>query len=353
MTIATQVNDFLAAEPDPLIKAGRYQIVPAGAEKTKAHTRITNFAKKLEDEFNLTMWKQRMVLLGAAQRSDITIAALANSDNKKELDKLSESAMEAAKANVARETGSALHRLCERVDGGEELELPDGIAADVKAYRECLVTLGATIELIEEVVTVPKLTLAGRFDRTVLIGDTRYIMDIKTGRDLSYSWGSIAVQLALYAAAETIYDPKTKTHRPMAKVDQGRGLVMHLPAGEATCTPLWVNLEAGRAGIALVGQLLEWRKGTKFIASSAIDPSFTARDELRDYVAKRCRYVMDGGYGDELARGWPDEVPTLKTNDEHTESQLDEILDICDVIEGRHQMKFPDFTDPRDRTGKF
>ena len=34
----------------PLIVRGRYQIVPEGADKPKAYTRVTNFAKKLEDE---------------------------------------------------------------------------------------------------------------------------------------------------------------------------------------------------------------------------------------------------------------------------------------------------------------
>ena len=348
MSIPTAVDTLLSGEPpDPLIKSGRYQIVPSGADKTKAHTRITNFAKKLEDEFNITAWKQRMVLLGAAQRSDITVAALAASDNRRELDSLAEAAMDAAKANVARETGSALHKLCERVDAGETLTLPEPWKADIEAYIACLAGLGATVEEIEQVVVCPKLGLAGRFDRTVVINDISYIMDIKTGKDLSYSWGSISIQLALYAGAATIYNPETKNHRPMPEVNQERGLVFHLQAGTAKCTPYWINLEDGRRGIAMVSHLLEWRKQTKGFATTATMPRFTAHADIREYTMMRCRYVIDGGHGAELARNWPDDVATLKSKDDHSESELDAILDVCDTIEARHKMQFPDFTDPR------
>lgn len=350
----TNVETFLAVEtPKPdeqLIKNGRYQITPADGKRAKAHTRITNFAKKLEDEYNLTKWKQRMVLLGAAQRSDITVAALAASDDKDELDKLAEVALDAAKANVARETGSALHRLCERVDRGETLELPEPWRSDVDAYTRLLAELTADIELIEQVVVYPRLTLAGRLDRTVQIDGVRYIADLKTGLDLRYSWGSIALQLALYAGSETIYDPATKQHSPMPDCDQSRALVIHLPAGQGEATPYWVNLEAGRRGIALVEKLLEWRRDVKWIATADRAAPMIAHSELREYVAARVRQLIDGGYGEELAKEWPEwpePVPTLKASNNHTEQQLDLILTACSEIEARHTLPFPNITDPR------
>jgi hypothetical protein len=346
-TITDAVEAFLTKEPDPLIKRGRYQIVPADGEKAKPHTRITNFAKKLEDEYNLTKWKQRMVLLGAAQRSDITIAALANSDDKAELDRLADAAMDAAKANVSRETGTALHRICERIDQGEDLDLPEPWRSDAAAYTKALADLGATVELIEEVVVVPRLALAGRLDRTVLIGDTRYICDLKTGENLSYSWGSIAIQLALYAGAETIYKPQTKKHQPMPDVSQDRALVVHLPAGKATAIPYWVNLEAGRRGIALVQEVLAWRRNSKDIASRD-EQAFVAHPLVRTYTEARLRYVIDAGHGAELAASWPAGVPTLKESPNHTEPQLDLLVFVCSEIEARHGLAFPDIEDPRD-----
>lgn len=353
MTIAPDVTAFLADEPreaDPLIRNGRYQIVPANGDKPKAHTRITNFAKKLEDEYGLTKWKMRTVLLGAARRPDIVLAALANDDDKQKLDQLAEDATDAANANVKRESGTALHRLAERVDQGETLKLPEPTKSDIAAYSKCLVDLKAEVELIEAVVVCPRLNVAGRLDRTVIIDGVRFILDLKTGEDLSYSWGSIAIQLALYAGAETIYDPDKKKHHPMPDVDQSRAIVIHLPAGKGTATAYWVNLEGGRRGIALVKELLEYRKGTKFLAT--LEPGqFVARPELREYVAARVGYVIDSGHGAELAATWPN-VPTLKASDQHTELQLDSILAQCLFIEADHHLPFPDFSDPRG-LGKF
>lgn len=345
----TTVESFLAEtheSPDAkLISRGRYQIVPDGEKRPKAHTRITNFAKKLEDEYKLTLWKKRMVLLGAAQRSDITAAALANSDDNYTLNDLAEAAMDAAQANVRRETGTALHRMCERVDAGEDLHLPEPWRADVDAYTKCLADLKLKVDLIEQVVVHPRLGLAGRLDRTV-IGDDLFVCDLKTGRDLSESWGSIAIQLALYAGAATMYDPATHTHSPMPKCNQERALVIHLPATEGKATPYWVNLEGGRRGIALTERVLEWRKGTRALATPDQTP-FAAQKALREYVVARVRLLIDGGYGGELARAWPDSVPTLKAFNGHTERLLDLILDSCNEVEGRHELPFPHLTDPR------
>lgn len=349
VTAVPTVESFLASgrPEDPLIKNGRYQIVPANGEKAKPHTRITNFAKKLEDEFNLTKWKQRQVLLGAAQRSDIIVGALADGDDKKKLDELAEQAQDAAKSNVKRETGTALHRIIERVDAGEDLKLPEPWASDVAAYKTALASISAEVELIEQVVVCKSLNLAGRFDRTVIIDGVRYMGDLKTGDDLSYSWGSIDIQLALYAGADTIYDPDTKKHRPMPPVDQSRALVMHLPAGKGVCDLYWLPLEAGRRGIQLTSQLLEWRKATKKLPFKDHTEHLQARAELRDYVEAKVRHLLDGGHGDELAGDWPPDVPTLKASDSHSEAQLDKILLACDVLEGHRQLPFSALTDPR------
>lgn len=344
--MTTTVEDLLADAPDPLIKNGRYQIVPDGEKKAKAYTRVTNFAKKIEDTFSLTRWQQRMVLLGAAHRPDIVVAALAAGDDREALNGLAEDAMEAAKANVARELGTALHRLCERVDAGEVVTLPEPWSTDIAVYTHALRQLGATVELIEAVVVYPRLKLAGRLDRTVVIDGERYILDLKTGADLSYSWGSIAIQLALYAGAATIYDPDTKQHTAMPRCNQERAIVIHLPAGEGKATPYWINLEAGRHGIWIVEHVLEWRRGVRHVATT--EPiSHVAREDVRAYVAARIRNIIDSGYGAELAQAWPANTPTLKASGTHSEAQLDLILVSCSLVEARHEMPFPHLTDPR------
>jgi hypothetical protein len=331
----------------PLIVRGRYQIVPEGEDKPKPHTRVTNFARKLEDGYTLTAWKQRNVLLGAAQRPDIIAATLAAGEDKRELDRLAEVAMEAAKANVARETGTALHTLTEQVDAGMDVTISSPWREDIDAYTACLQSLGAKITRMEEVVVLPELGLAGRFDRLVDIMGTTYVMDLKTGADLSYSWLSIAIQLASYAQASTIYHPdagETERHEPMPQVDHRKALVVHLPAGQATATPYWVDLGLGRRGIELTKTVLDWR-AIKVVAVPAINQGI----KLREYVVARVQAIVDAGHGSMLAQRWPIDVPTLREFDQHSESMFDAILAACTTVEGLTAMPFPAVSDPRVR----
>jgi hypothetical protein len=342
-----------------LVVRGRYQIVPEGGEKAVAHTRVTNFAKKLEDGYTLTAWGKRMVLVGAAQRTDIIASTLAAGDDKRKLDALTESAMDAAKANVRRETGTALHSLCEQVDAGMTVDMPSPWREDVEAYTACMQSIGASVSRMEEVVVLPDLKLAGRFDRLVKIRGTTYVMDIKTGANLSYSWLSIAIQLALYAEAATIYDPDTHKHEPMPRVNQERGLVIHLPAGEARAVPYWVDLAEGRRGIDLTRSVLAWRS-TKGVAepvavrrtdeiAKAMDTQEVPPSNMREYVVARVRAIVDAGHGADLATHWPFDVPTFKASDAHTDAQYAEILGACIVVEGRNQMPFSEISDPRNQ----
>lgn len=324
-----------------LVVRGRYMIVPEGGTKAKAHTRVTNFAKKLEDSYNLTAWGKRMVLAGAAQRPDIIASTLAAVDDRNALNTLCEQAMDAAKANVRREMGTALHSLCEMADQGVAIDMPSPYREDIDSYRACMTTIGAKVLRMEEVVVVPQLNLAGRFDRLVEVDGKTYVLDIKTGQSLDYSWQSIAIQLAVYAQAATIYDPESETHEPMPEVDQARGIVVHLPAGEARAAAYWVDLEAGRRGIDLTSVVMGWRM-TKTIASEVVvKPS-----ELRTWVAGRVVAIVEAGHGSSLAAAWPDELPTLRASTAHTDEQLGQIADLCAVIEAKHRMPFPN-DDPR------
>jgi hypothetical protein len=77
---------------------------------------------------------------------------------------------------------------------------------------------------------------------------------------LDFSWCAIAVQLAIYAHADTIYDPATKTHEAMPPVDQDKALVIHLPAGKATCTLYEVDIAAGWEAAQHALWTRNWRK---------------------------------------------------------------------------------------------
>jgi hypothetical protein len=264
MTSLEQLAGTARPEPER-DQYGRYKIPHPETGKAQAWTRATTFASSIADTYGLDQWRKRMVVHGLAHRADLYAEAASISDPdaaKDKLGKIAEAAIQAAGASAKARLGTALHSFAEQVDAGATVEIPAPWDADIAAYRATMAGFGAQIDPahIERIVTVPALGVAGTFDRLVTLNGRLYVGDLKTGRDLSYSWHEIAIQLALYAGAATIWDPTSGTHLPMPAVDQERALVMHLPVGTAQCTLYWIDLAAGREAIALCQQVRTWRK---------------------------------------------------------------------------------------------
>jgi hypothetical protein len=244
--------------PPPAIDRDRYGrplVVPPGGGKPVAYTRCTTYIDVLEYKFNLQKWMQRMVALGLASRPDLLLSVSAHREDKKQLDRICEDAREAAAASAAATTGTALHALTELVDRGQELPvLPEASLADLKAYKDATADLKATH--IEQFCVLDQLKIGGTPDRVVSYKGQRYIADIKTG---SIEWGvlKIAMQLAVYARSST-YDIATGK-RDRHDADLTKGLIIHLPAGEADCKLYWVDLVEGWSAVTVARSVREKR----------------------------------------------------------------------------------------------
>ena len=133
--------------------------MPTAGGKARSHTRVTTFARSIADTYNLTEWAKRNVALGMAQRSDLVAMAHGlTHDDKAAMKEVVEAAEEASGANERRRLGTAIHRMCERVDAGELPldQVPDAQRADVAAYRARLDTAGVEVlpELIERICVI-------------------------------------------------------------------------------------------------------------------------------------------------------------------------------------------------------
>lgn len=245
--------------PAPQIQRDRWNrplVIPPGGGKAVAYSRCTSYIDVLDDKFNLQKWSQRMVALGIAGRPDLLLSIAAHRDDKRALDKICEDAREAAQASAAATTGTALHALTELVDRGQKLPvLPDSATADLAAYVAATKDLKATH--IETFCVQDSLKVGGTPDRVSKYGKSRYITDLKTG---SIEWGAlkIAMQLAVYARSK-VYDVAT-AERTDHGAEFNKGLVIHLPAGQAKCDLYWVNLEAGWFAVQVAAQVREKRK---------------------------------------------------------------------------------------------
>lgn len=239
----------------------RYRLPDPGTGQAKGYTRATTFAKSIADTYALNRYGERMAIKGISMRPDLLAAVAATPlEEKEKLNKLAERAKEAAGAKAGANLGTALHTFTEQYDRGEPVTAPAPWDRDVAAYAAGMTNAGITIEpgMIEQTVLCLKYGIAGTFDRlgfqelTVrhgagfeLGGKARRVIDLKTGRDLQYGWLEIAVQLAIYANADYIFNKTTKEYEPMPPCDRETAIVAHLPVGTGKLTIYEVDIAMG------------------------------------------------------------------------------------------------------------
>lgn len=239
----------------PRDRYGRPMIVPPKGGKPVAYTRTTTVAGSLDDGTALVAWKLRMAATGLTLRSDLLLAASAAREDKLEMDKLVEDAMEAAGATKQATIGTAIHALTEKLDRGQELgPIPEDYLADIQAYAEA--TKSFTNVHIEQFCVLDKYKIAGTPDRIVEYKGEKFISDLKTG-SISYP-NKIAMQLAVYAHGLP-YDPATATRGSWGDINTEKGIIVHLPAGSGQCTLHFVDLVHGWKGIELAMKVRKHR----------------------------------------------------------------------------------------------
>ena len=341
----TAANQLLRPEP----KRNRWGQYLIGG---KPHTRVTTFAATIENRHNLEKWLQRMVAVGLTQRPDLYAQVAAHADDKTKLNRLCDDAIEAAKGSAGANVGTALHAFTEQVDLGIDVNIPAPWDADVAAYTATLAASGVHVDrkMVERIVVNDTYGIAGTFDRLVTVDGwpLPVIADLKTAATLDYSWHEIAVQLACYANADRLYDPATDKTSPMPEVDKVRALVIHLPAGQATCTLHTVDIAAGWYAAELCGAVREWR-GVKELGK----PFAANAGETRAAYLERCvRSIAEHPEAlAALAASWPLGVATFKQSHEQTTEQLEQIAGVIAAVKTRFSLPFDD-TDQQHPTDK-
>ena len=292
-----------------------------------------------------------MVATGVSKRPDLLAqVAACQSNETARLDALCRDAVEAAGASSSANLGSALHSFCQRTDEGEDLSIvPDTWRPDVVAYGAAMEEASLTVERIERCCVIPEMVVAGTFDRTVVDrSGTHYVLDLKTGKTLQYSWPSIGIQLALYSRARTLYDHDTEQHSPMPDVDQETAIVAHLPAGQGTCEIFAVDLVMGWEGALMANRVRTWRKESFNLGRLDIAPPVVTTTTRRDWLVNEVKRIIgehpDAGRA--LAQHWPIGVPTFKASDSHTDKQLEQIAQAVRSIGARFRLPFSEEPDP-------
>jgi len=325
-TFATVEDNKPTVERDHF---GRPKIYNPATGKAKAYTRVTTYIDNLEDKTALDKWKLRTMLEGIAineaevgkaedgrgdyyvglardamHERDTQLKKLDKADRKGKLETGERGQLEAAIAKAFKSTldglahdalevggvheraqkGTDIHALCElydmegmaAVNGKLKAgEITPADHADVVAYAGAMLAAGIKVLECEQFVVDDDECTGGTLDRLVMAkipGGTRamrMVGDIKTGR-VDYGVGKIAQQISKYAKSKG-YDPADPKARRDLKANQAKGLLIHLPQGEATCKIYVVDLVLGAKGNKLSGDVRTWRNEGKKAIDFKVD----------------------------------------------------------------------------------
>lgn len=264
----------------------RYVLPHPETGEKQSWTRVTTLAKTLADTYGLNQWEKRMVAKGVGMREDLAALAAAADpeEGKATLERVAQTAKEVAGGSKGANMGTAFHAFAQRHDRGEPLAsmgASDALAADVRAYAEALKSRSLRIlpEYMERVVCILALNACGTLDRLTAQpsgpthSDPLAVLDLKSAKDMSYSWMETAIQQACYANADYMWDGVNKCWIPMPQgIDKSRALIAHSPIGKGVTTVYGVDLVKGWKLAKASLMVRDWRKDTYSWTVAPDDP---------------------------------------------------------------------------------
>jgi hypothetical protein len=372
-------------------------LMPNG--KRSIYGRFSNAGKILDDESNLTDWKLRTIIVGAANRPELLaqVSILDPKADKNELRDIAEECVTAGKGKERSVKGTAIHGMFDHLDLNDDWDPAPQWLGLCNSYLETLELWGLVPVDVEVNCVHHGFRLAGRMDRryrstrTLVTPDNRTVpigsmiaADTKTGQVLEYAAGSYATQLAGYATSER-YEVETDETIPFdPPTYQDWGLIVHADSGGTEVAMYWVDLNAGLEGLKLSQQVKQWRQRGDLlalgagpvmatsapvpsvapvvapvapealeapsVAQGAPSPQGDRRASLYLHTRDRVKAILDHSdiAAKALARGWPMGVPGLKS-DQHTWDDLQDIIDVVQKVETDYSVPFfPAWVDPDD-----
>jgi hypothetical protein len=261
---------FDADEPSggehPYIKNGRYWL-PNDQGEVVGYTRATTLAETLDNQYALNSWKLRQAVRGMGLHPSLGArAASIGTDDpryKETLWAVVKEALSAAGTDSGSDNGTALHKVLERADRGEDLsDLPDFFNADIMAYRDAIAQHNITIlpEYIERTVKCEYYDTVGTLDRVAKLEDGTYaIFDIKTETDPVRYPHAKSIQFAIYAAARVAINSATNQYETMPQVRTDFALIAWIRPGSGKCEILQIPIDVGLWGLRLSVETRAWR----------------------------------------------------------------------------------------------
>jgi len=268
-----------------IISGGRYRLpCRDGSHKSYGWQRVTNLVGAYSDQYALRVYEIGAVLQGLKDAPELfdevantDFASMSKVDRRDWVEKFTERAKDAAKANEGRDFGNLRHAQVEADHAGLPLGAVDAHARKhLGLYRAALVRhkLRALPGMQERRVLVEELDAIGTLDNVLedLVTGLFHIADLKTIKRF-WTFLEIAAQLACYARAGAMWEPST-TDDPLAgrwvdmpKVDLAIGHVLWMPrehpSGISAVDVYDVDIMAGWETAQLARKIVLDRAGGK------------------------------------------------------------------------------------------
>lgn len=236
------------------------------------YTRASTLSKVLESDYAIQESKRRKIVFGMSRSPELVLKAAAlrtvtEDEDKKELGGIAEAALEVAKAGAAAIRGTAIHKLSERHDAGENLSyLPSYVLEALSVYRQFMSQL--RIIASETFVVCDDLLAAGTFDRVVellhdtevrylgadgseqvdvLVAGTRLVLDLKTNKTADYFGPTYCSQQAVYGYSVPYTANRGRGEWPDGVAPSTAwALILHIPIDSLADAGFhWVDLKLG------------------------------------------------------------------------------------------------------------
>lgn len=234
---------------------GQYLIrQPDGSDA--AYSRVSTRVKALADNYGLTKYIRRQVMVGVAGSPDlIAMIAATPVDDTATLDKIADDAERRAGGDAAANLGSAFHQIIARRQMGETLNLPAQVQADVDACLRALDDAELVIlpQYIERTGVIDELRIAGTLDFVAELAPTQqfteaFVGDFKTGKNITYIARRSGAARAFTAAFKRSSTRRLKSARKCLRSTRGAASSFtSLPDRRAAISIGLICKRAGRA----------------------------------------------------------------------------------------------------------
>lgn len=254
-------SDRGGAEPDRV--NGRYQLPDPETGEVRSFTSASNYGFPLVDQYGLTRWRHRQILIGLCARPDLIELLRVLTDPAGDVGKLDEivsTALTAAGTTEAANKGTVLHEVARAVHAGRPY--PPEYETFAQSYRAALARYGLRVVVAERQVINPAIGAAGQTDGILEeVDGSLVIADIKSTGRLDLAKHEISVQLAVYQGSSHIRDEAGRWVRiKPGQLRADYAVVIHVDRDTGAVSLYTVDLQVGRHGANLAEQVRGWRK---------------------------------------------------------------------------------------------